>query len=96
VSGLGNLLPPGFVRIRNFGFLANRNHATLLPLRLRLLVWSFLLEDPLDEAGRVVAELTQARIGQRVLVWQMPGFVFQDKPFGRNIAIPAPPQRRFA
>jgi hypothetical protein len=32
-----HLLPPGFVRIRNFGFLANRNRATLLPLSLRLL-----------------------------------------------------------
>ena len=27
-----HLLPPGFVRIRNFGFLANRQRATLLPL----------------------------------------------------------------
>jgi hypothetical protein len=27
-----HLLPRGFVRIRNFGFLANRNRATLLPL----------------------------------------------------------------
>jgi hypothetical protein len=32
-----HLLPPGFVRIRNFGFLANRNRATLLPLCLQLL-----------------------------------------------------------
>jgi hypothetical protein len=32
-----HLLPPGFVRIRNFGFLANRNRATLLPLCIRLL-----------------------------------------------------------
>jgi hypothetical protein len=32
-----HLLPPGFVRIRTFGFLANRNRATLLPLCLRLL-----------------------------------------------------------
>jgi hypothetical protein len=32
-----HLLPPGFVRIRNFGFLANRNRATLLPLCFRLL-----------------------------------------------------------
>ena len=32
-----HVLPPGFVRIRNFGFLANRNRATLLPLCLRLL-----------------------------------------------------------
>jgi hypothetical protein len=27
-----HLLPRGFVRIRNFGFLANRQRATLLPL----------------------------------------------------------------
>jgi hypothetical protein len=32
-----HLLPPGFVRIRNFGFLANRNRAILLPLCFRLL-----------------------------------------------------------
>ena len=32
-----HLLPKGFVRIRNFGFLANRKHATLLPLCFHLL-----------------------------------------------------------
>jgi hypothetical protein len=32
-----HLLPPGFVRIRNFGFLANRNRAELLPLCFQLL-----------------------------------------------------------
>jgi Putative transposase len=32
-----HLLPRGFVRIRNFGFLANRQPATLLPLGFRLL-----------------------------------------------------------
>src|ERR1017187_929948 len=32
-----HLLPKGFVRIRNFGFLANRNRATLLPLCFQLL-----------------------------------------------------------
>jgi hypothetical protein len=32
-----HMLPPGFVRIRNFGFLANRRRAELLPLCLRLL-----------------------------------------------------------
>jgi hypothetical protein len=31
------LLPKGFVRIRNFGFLANRRRATLLPLCFQLL-----------------------------------------------------------
>ena len=30
-------VPPGFVRIRHFGFLANRQRATLLPLCFRLL-----------------------------------------------------------
>src|SRR5580704_13255681 len=32
-----HLLPRGFMRIRNFGFLANRQRATLLPLCFRLL-----------------------------------------------------------
>ena len=32
-----HLLPKGFVRIRNFGFLANRQRATLLPLCFHLL-----------------------------------------------------------
>ena len=31
-----HLLPPGFVRIRNFGFLANRNRASLLPRDVHL------------------------------------------------------------
>ena len=34
---LVHLLPEGFVRIRNFGFLANRKRATLLPLGFQLL-----------------------------------------------------------
>src|SRR5246127_5695135 len=33
-----HLLPKGFVRIRNFGFLANRRRATLLPLCFQLLL----------------------------------------------------------
>src|SRR5215471_17900306 len=32
-----HLLPRGFMRIRNFGFLANRRRAELLPLCFRLL-----------------------------------------------------------
>jgi hypothetical protein len=32
-----HLLPQGFVRIRNFGFLANRRRATTLPLCFQLL-----------------------------------------------------------
>jgi hypothetical protein len=35
-----HLLPRGFVRIRNFGFLANRQRAALLPLCFRLLLSS--------------------------------------------------------
>jgi hypothetical protein len=34
-----HILPKGFVRIRNFGFLANRKRATLLPLCFQLLGW---------------------------------------------------------
>jgi len=34
---LRHVLPKGFVRIRNFGFLANRRRATLLPLCFHLL-----------------------------------------------------------
>jgi len=41
-----HLLPPGFVRIRNFGFLANRNRATLLPLCFQLLGASEKLSAP--------------------------------------------------
>jgi hypothetical protein len=32
-----HVLPKGFVRIRNFGFLANRRRATLLPLCFHML-----------------------------------------------------------
>jgi hypothetical protein len=32
-----HILPQGFVRIRNFGFLANRRRSTLLPLCFQLL-----------------------------------------------------------
>ncbi len=32
-----HLLPPGFVRIRNFDFLANRDRAALLPMYFLLI-----------------------------------------------------------
>jgi putative transposase/transposase-like zinc-binding protein len=35
-----HLLPKGFVRIRNFGFLANRRRSTFLPLCFQLLGWA--------------------------------------------------------
>ncbi len=44
-----HLLPRGFVRIRNFGFLANRQRATLLPLCFRLLKSA---TDPTTQAPR--------------------------------------------
>jgi hypothetical protein len=43
-----HLLPPGFVRIRNFGFLANRNRATLLPLCFQLLGASEMIAAPAE------------------------------------------------
>src|ERR1019366_4206487 len=46
-----HLLPRGFVRIRNFGFLANRRRAELLPLCLRLL-------QPSDQPTVCAASLT--------------------------------------
>ena len=46
-----HLLPRGFVRIRNFGFLANRRRAELLPLCLRLL-------QPSDQPAVCAASLT--------------------------------------
>jgi hypothetical protein len=52
-----HLLPPGFVRIRNFGFLANRNRATLLPLCFRLLSDS---EERTDSAASPSTEQTHS------------------------------------
>ena len=46
-----HLLPRGFMRIRNFGFLANRRRAELLPLCLRLL-------QPSDQPAVCAASLT--------------------------------------
>jgi hypothetical protein len=46
-----HLLPRGFMRIRNFGFLANRRRALLLPLCFRLLHTAKLLAQP-DPAQR--------------------------------------------
>ena len=51
-----HLLPRGFVRIRNFGFLANRQRSTLLPLCFSLLQSAF---DPPTPAPQ--AERTQVR-----------------------------------
>jgi Putative transposase/Transposase zinc-binding domain len=46
-----HLLPKGFVRIRNFGFLANRRRATLLPLCFQLLGAAQQPQADLDASG---------------------------------------------
>jgi len=46
-----HLLPEGFVRFRNFGFLANRKRATLLPLCFQLLDRAPLTEQEASTAG---------------------------------------------
>jgi hypothetical protein len=57
-----HLLPPGFVRIRNFGFLANRNRATLLPLCFRLL----------SGAEKMTASAASSPTGQTHSLWNCP------------------------
>jgi len=57
-----HILPQGFVRIRNFGFLANRKRATLLPLCFQLLGSA---QEP--QAGQHVA-LTEDALG----LWRCP------------------------
>jgi hypothetical protein len=47
-----HLLPRGFVRIRNFGFLANRQRATLLPLCFRFLQSVICPPEPTTQAGQ--------------------------------------------
>jgi hypothetical protein len=46
-----HLLPEGFVRIRNFGFLANRKRATTLPPCFQLLSAAPLTEQEASTAG---------------------------------------------
>jgi hypothetical protein len=46
-----HLLPQGFVRIRNFGFLANRKRATTLPLSFQLLGAARQTEQQVSTAG---------------------------------------------
>jgi len=56
-----HLLPRGFMRIRNFGFLANRRRAELLPLCLRLL----------QPSGQPLAGATSSALPIHSL-WQCP------------------------
>ena len=57
-----HLLPPGFVRIRNFGFLANRNRATLLPLCFQLL----------GGVGKMPASVASPSADQNYSLWSCP------------------------
>jgi hypothetical protein len=57
-----HLLPPGFVRIRNFGFLANRNRATLLPLCSQLL----------NGPEKTVPPATSSSVDQTHSLWNCP------------------------
>ena len=57
-----HLLPPGFVRIRNFGFLANRNRASLLPLCFQLL----------GGAGKMTASVASSPADQNHSLWNCP------------------------
>ena len=57
-----HLLPPGFVRIRNFGFLANRKRAALLPLCLQLL----------GRAKENIAEPASPLTDQTHSIWNCP------------------------
>ena len=54
-----HVLPPGFVRIRHFGFLSTRKRSTLLPLCFRLL--GATIAEPETEATRT-GEQSQPRV----------------------------------
>jgi hypothetical protein len=59
-----HLLPLGFMRIRNFGFLANRRRAELLPLCFRLLQQS--------DSGKPAAVTASAGTPSTPSLWQCP------------------------
>src|SRR2546427_7051446 len=57
-----HLLPRGFMRIRNFGFLANRQRAMLLPLCFRLL----------QNAAEISATTASLIVDQSHPLWNCP------------------------
>jgi hypothetical protein len=57
-----HLLPRGFVRIRNFGFLANRQRAILLPLCFQLL----------RASGNITASPASSPADQSQSLWNCP------------------------
>lgn len=56
-----HVLPPGFVRIRHFGFLSTRKRSTLLPLCFRLL--GATIAEPETEALALLNNHSQALPG---------------------------------
>jgi hypothetical protein len=61
-----HVLPPGFVRIRHFGFLSTRNRSTLLPLCFRL------LQDSGDSAVAIPAAHSEEHVHRPGAVWLCP------------------------
>jgi hypothetical protein len=76
------LLSPGFVCIRNFGFLANRKRAVLLPLCFRLL----------DSSAQRIASAASPSIEQNSLPLELPSLRRNHAPCRRAFrrAAPAP------
>jgi hypothetical protein len=64
-----HLLPPGFVRIRNFGFLANRNRATLLPLCFQLLSGSERMAAPATSSLTRLTRSGTVRYAEEPCTW---------------------------
>jgi hypothetical protein len=61
-----HVLPPGFVRIRHFGFLSTRNRSTLLPLCFRL------LQTTAESAAATPTAPTKERVHPSRAVWLCP------------------------
>jgi hypothetical protein len=61
-----HVLPPGFVRIRHFGFLSTRNRSTLLPLCFRL------LQTTVDSATAMATTPTKESSPPARAVWLCP------------------------
>jgi len=67
-----HLLPEGFVRIRNFGFLANRHRATNLPLCFQLLGGASQAEQEASTAGYGCGMKRRSPIRKRVSTRSVP------------------------
>jgi hypothetical protein len=81
-----HLLPRGFVRIRNFGFLANRRRATLLPLCRQLL----------HASAEITAATTPRSATRSEPLWRCPkcggAMHFVERISAARLLLRAPPQ----